>query len=202
MKKNYQTTTHRARAGGVARKKAGSSVEAEIVPSSTVEVELDALAEEMREGLLALAVGTGLQVMHALMADEVSAVVGPKGKWNPERTARRHGTDGGEVTLGGRRIGVRKPRVRTADGSAEVSVETYELFSSTELLGRLAMERMLAKLSCRRYRPVWNLWAPRYLLMPGGSPARRSRAGSFTRPRPPWRSSWLGTFRASTSSRS
>ena len=152
MKKNYQTTTHRARAGGVARKKAGSSVEAEIVPSSTVEVELDALAEEMREGLLALAMGTGLQVMHALMADEVSAVVGPKGKWNPERTARRHGTDGGEVTLGGRRIGVRKPRVRTADGSAEVSVETYELFSSTELLGRLAMERMLAKLSCRRYR--------------------------------------------------
>lgn len=56
------------------------------------------------------------------------------------------------MTLGGRRIGVRKPRVRTADGSAEVSVGTYELFSSTELLGRLAMERMLAKLSCRRYR--------------------------------------------------
>ena len=152
MKKNYQTTTSGARAGGVARKKAGSSVEAEIVLPSTVEVELDALAEEMREGLLALAVGTGLQVMHVLMEDEVSAVVGPKGKWNPERTARRHGTDGGEVTLGGRRIGVRKPRVRTADGSAEVSVGTYELFSSTELLGRLAMERMLAKLSCRRYR--------------------------------------------------
>ncbi len=150
--KNYQTTTRRARAGGVARKKAGSGVDAEIVPPSTVEVELDALAEEKREGLLALAVGTGLRVMHALMADEVSAVVGPKGKCNPERTARRHGTDGGEVTLGGRRIGVRKPRVRTADGSAEVSVDTYELFSSTELLGRLAMERMLAKLSARRYR--------------------------------------------------
>lgn len=80
MKKNYQTTTSRARAGRVARKKAGSSVEAEIVLLATVEVELDALAGEMREGLLALAVGTGLQVMHALMQDEVSAVVGPKGK--------------------------------------------------------------------------------------------------------------------------
>ena len=28
----------------------------------------------------------------------------------------------------------------------------YELFSSTELLGRMAMERMMAKLSTRRYR--------------------------------------------------
>jgi len=47
---------------------------------------------------------------------------------------------------------VRRPRVRSADGSTEVAVPTYELFSSTEILGRMAMERMLAKLSARRYR--------------------------------------------------
>jgi hypothetical protein len=33
-----------------------------------------------------------------------------------------------------------------------VAVPAYELFASTELLGRMAMERMLAKLSTRRYR--------------------------------------------------
>ena len=44
-----------------------------------------------------------------------------------------------------------RPRVRTADGSAELPVASYELFSSTELLGKLAMEKMLAGLSARRY---------------------------------------------------
>jgi hypothetical protein len=54
------------------------------------------------------------------------------------------------VTLGGRRVRVRRPRVRSADGTGEVAVSTYQAFASTELLGQLALERMLAKLSCRR----------------------------------------------------
>ena len=41
--------------------------------------------------------------------------------------------------------------MRTADGCGELPVPTYELFSSTEVLGRLALERMLAGLSTRRY---------------------------------------------------
>ncbi|CAN5606165.1 hypothetical protein BH09ACT7_BH09ACT7_60360 [soil metagenome] len=44
-----------------------------------------------------------------------------------------------------------RPRVRTADGSAELPVASYELFSSTEILGRMAMEKMLAGISTRRY---------------------------------------------------
>jgi hypothetical protein len=55
------------------------------------------------------------------------------------------------VTLGGRRVRVRRPRVRSADGTGEVAVPAYQAFASTELLGQLALERMLAKLSCRRY---------------------------------------------------
>ena len=57
----------------------------------------------------------------------------------------------GSVTLGGRRVPVSRPRVRATDGSGEVPVPAYELFSSTELLGRMAMERMLAGVSTRRY---------------------------------------------------
>src|SRR5208283_4393035 len=116
-----------------------------------VSVVMADLTEEIREGLLALAVGSGLQVMQAMMVDEVDEVVGAKGKWNPERSAHRHGTDDGEVTLGGRRVAVRRPRVRSADGRCEVPLSTYELFSQTELLGKMAMEKMLAKLSTRRY---------------------------------------------------
>ena len=38
------------------------------------------------------------------------------------------------------------------DGTGEMAVAIYELFSSTEILGRMAMERMPAKLSTRHER--------------------------------------------------
>jgi putative transposase len=116
-----------------------------------VGVAMTEIAENMREGLLALAVGAGLQVMAALMEADVSALAGPKGKHNMARTAVRHGGERGSVTLGGRRVPVTRPRVRAADGSGELPVPSYELFSSTEILGKMAMEKMLAGLSTRRY---------------------------------------------------
>ena len=109
------------------------------------------LAGELREGLLALAVGTGMQVLAALMEEDVTAACGPKGRHDPQRRATRHGHERGSVTLGGRRVPVQRPRMRAADGCGELPVPTYELFSSTEVLGRLALERMLVGLSTRRY---------------------------------------------------
>jgi putative transposase len=98
-----------------------------------------------------MAVGTGLQVMAAMMNADVEAVCGPKGRHDPARSAVRHGTGDGSVTLGGRRVPVTRPRVRAVDGTGELPVASYELFSQTEVLGRMAMERMLAGLSTRRY---------------------------------------------------
>jgi transposase-like protein len=117
----------------------------------TVSVSLAELAGEMREGLLALAVGTGLQVMTAIMEEDVTAKCGPRGRHDPERVAVRHGRERGSVSLGGRRVPVTRPRMRAADGSGELPVPSYELFSGTEVLGRMAMDRMLAGLSTRRY---------------------------------------------------
>jgi transposase-like protein len=114
-------------------------------------VALGELVGEMREGLLALAVGTGLQVMAALMEADVTAACGPRSHHDPDRAAVRHGHGAGSVTLGGRRVRVERPRMRTSDGSGEVAVASYELFSDTEVLGRMALERMLAGLSTRRY---------------------------------------------------
>jgi len=48
-------------------------------------------------------------------------------------------------------VAVQRSRVRAADGSGELPVAAYELFSQTEILGRLALERMLGGLSTRRY---------------------------------------------------
>ncbi len=101
-----------------------------------VSVAMAELAGDVQEGLLAMAVGTGLQVMAAMMNADVEAVCGPRGRHDPARTAVRHGTGGGSVTLGGRRVPVTRPRMRAADGTGELPVQSYELFSQTEVLRR------------------------------------------------------------------
>ena len=126
------------------------SADATAIPQC-VSVAMAEIAENMHEGLLALAVGAGLQVMAALMEADVSALAGPKGKHDATRTAVRHGRERGSVTLGGRRVAITRPRVRAAGGSGELPIASYELFSSTEILGKMAMEKMLAGLSTRRY---------------------------------------------------
>ena len=115
---------------------------------------LGELVGSAREGLLALSVGVGLSVVHELMELEVEQVVGPKGKHNPDRTAKRHGHDDGAMTLGGRRVAVRRPRVRTADDEHELSVQTYEYFADRDPLTRAVMDRMLAGVSTRKFAAV------------------------------------------------
>jgi len=113
---------------------------------------LGQLVGAAKEGLLALSVSVGLGVLSEMMAWEVDEVCGPKHKHNPDRTAYRHGTDDGTVTLGGRRLEIERPRMRAKDGSGEVPVRTYEHFADRDPLQRVVMERMLAGVSTRRYR--------------------------------------------------
>src|SRR5712691_7602274 len=112
-----------------------------------VQLALDDLAGSVREGLLALSVGVGLKGLEELLV----ALVGPKGKHNPARTANRHGARPGQVVLGGRRVGVSGPRARTREGR-ELELRTYTHFASADLLGERTVETMLAGLSTRRHR--------------------------------------------------
>ncbi len=123
----------------------------EVVLPARVQEALGELVGAAREGLLALSVGVGLGVLAGLMEDEVDDVVGAKGKWNPGRAFVRHGREAGEVTLGGRRLRVERPRVRTADGHAELPLATYAHFADRDPLTRVVLERMLAGVSTRRY---------------------------------------------------
>jgi transposase-like protein len=91
-------------------------------------------------------------VLAELMEEEVVDVVGAKGKHDAERVAVRHGHEAGEVTLGGRRVAVERPRVRSADGRAELPLQTYAHFADRDPLTRSVLERMLAGVSTRRYR--------------------------------------------------
>ena len=115
-----------------------------------VQIQIAGLAGKMREGLLALSVGVGLEVMNELIAEELSALCGPKGKHDPERKASRHGSRQAKVVLGGRKVAARRPRARTTEGE-EAPLRTWELFSSEDLLRERTVEVMLAGLSTRRY---------------------------------------------------
>jgi putative transposase len=138
----YQKTTGHAQPEGLP---------GEVAVPEQVIVSMAEIAESAKEGLLALAVGTGLQVMAAMFGEDAERLCGPEGKHNPDRAGYRHGSEAGSVTLGGRRVAVTRPRVRAVGGSGELRLPSYDLFSSTEILSRLAMEKMLAGLSSRRY---------------------------------------------------
>jgi transposase-like protein len=116
-------------------------------------VTLADIAGVAREGLLALSVATGMSVMQAMFEAEVTAVAGPKGKHDPERTAVRHGSEKGSVTLGGRRVPVTRPRARTVNGY-EVPLHTYAHFASDDLLQQVVLERMLAGVATRRHARI------------------------------------------------
>ena len=117
-----------------------------------VTIALGELAGAAKKGLLAFSVGLGLATMNELMDMEVSELVGPRGKHNPERAAYRHGKkDPRGLTLGGRRVEVLRPRARTVAGE-ELELGTYRFFAGRDLLTEAAINRMLNLLSSRHYR--------------------------------------------------
>jgi putative transposase len=123
----------------------------EAVSPGRVQEALGELVGAAKEGLMALSVATGLGVLAELLEDEVDEVVGPKHARDPDRTAVRHGHEAGEVTLGGRRVAVERPRARTADGASEVPLATYAHFADRDPLTRVVLEQMLAGVSTRRF---------------------------------------------------
>ena len=154
------------------------------------------LASAAREGLLALAVGTGLQVLEVMLEEDVARLVGPKGRHNPDRTAVRHGNEPGQVTLGGRRVRVRRPRVRTADGTGELPVPTYQVFARPSCW--ISWRWSGCWPSCPRAAIGlgWNRSAPRSSRRRRAPPGRRSHDGSWPGPNMPWPSYWPPTCRS------
>ncbi len=121
--------------------------------AGNVDEQLGLFADRMREGLLAASVAIGLEVMSELQEAEVSELAGPKGEHDPGRVVYRHGSEAGRVTLGGRWVPVRRPRVRSLEG-AEVRLESYDTFASVDLLADRMVASLLAGLSGRRYERV------------------------------------------------
>ncbi len=132
----------------------GTALQASEMPlPAELQEALGELVGAAREGLLALSVGAGLSLVSRLMELEVERLAGPKGSQNPDRVAKRHGYEQGSVTLGGRRVTIRRPRVRSADDSQELPLATYEYFASRDPLTHPVLQVPSAQHPRPRARP-------------------------------------------------
>lgn len=110
---------------------------------------LEAVAEA-KEGLLELVVGAGFGVLGALLEEDRERLCGPSHARSSERQGYRHGHDEGSLVLGGRRVKVRKPRVRSLSGE-EMTLEHWEAFKADDPLGERALEQVLCGVTTRKY---------------------------------------------------
>jgi len=109
----------------------------------------------IESGLEKLAFDIGIKVMARVFEDEVKEIVGAKGTHCENRTAYRHGTEDTKVVLGGKKIGVRKPRVRTVD-NREVQLESLAAFQNEDPLNQTITSRLLCGVSTRKYQRTVN----------------------------------------------
>lgn len=125
--------------------------QAKIVLPDQVQISLGELAGKVKQGLLAFSVGVGLEVFRTLLDEDVTTIVGERGKWNPDRSAHRHGAEPSSVVLGGRKVAVERPRVRSV-ADEEIALPTWGAFSGDDLLDEMAFDRIVAGLSTRNYQ--------------------------------------------------
>jgi hypothetical protein len=102
-----------------------------IEPPETMAVEiplplLGALTNT-RNAFFELCIDAGHQVLGAMMEQDREDLCGPRWKRDSARKAGRAGTTRSEVTLGGRRIPVQRPRVRSHAGREVALVISHEL---------------------------------------------------------------------------
>src|SRR2546428_12651837 len=104
---------------------------------------------DTRTELMELAVASGLKVLTTMLEADRTALCGPRYQHRDERAAARAGTVPSEVGLGGRKVQIRRPRVRAA--GEEVALPTFQAFADTDPLNRRVVEQMLIGVATRQY---------------------------------------------------
>jgi transposase-like protein len=127
------------------KKTAQSSSETK-APLSLVEP----LAELIARDLRAFVANAGMLALEALLETERAALCGERYARSESKTASRAGYAPSALVLGGRKVEVARPRVRSRDGE-ELSLPSFEAFSNQDPLSRRAIEQMLLGVSTRKY---------------------------------------------------
>ena len=126
-----------------------------------------------RQHLLAWVHAHGLAALDEVFREEAVALAGPKGRHHPQRTHHHWGTAATELTFGGRRVQVRRPRVRPTMGG-EATLPSVAAFRDRDPLTARMMQQLLAGVSMRDYDSSLEA-------RPSGRPSRGSSKSAVSR---------------------
>jgi putative transposase len=113
----------------------------------------DELRGLMHASLKGFAVEMGVQIAAHLLEEDVVRLCGQKNSRDPNRENCRHGNQPGYVILGGQKVAVRRPRVRSI-GGVEVDLDVYSMLQSADAMPDAALTKMVRGVSCRDYEAV------------------------------------------------
>ena len=126
-----------------------------------------------RQHLLASVHAHGLAALDELFRAEAVALAGPKGRHQPQRTHHRWGTAATELTFGGRRVQVQRPRVRQRAGG-EATLPSVAAFRARDPLTARMTQQLFAGVSTRHYKGSLEA-------QPSGWPTRDSSKSAVSR---------------------
>jgi transposase-like protein len=118
------------------------------VPVRQVPLPRSALDTRIALREFVLAAGTRA-LLEELEADRM-LLCGPRSQFQSDRRAYRHGHDVGELVLGGRKVRVPKPRVRSV-GGRELELPHWRHFSLEDPLDERVQQQILLGVSARGY---------------------------------------------------
>ena len=104
----------------------------------------------VKGALYELVVSSGMSVLLAVLEQERAQLCGVRYQHDAGRAASRAGYANGEVVLGGRRVSVKRPRVRSSEGK-EVPLPSWEKFAAEDPLNARAVEQMVIGVATRKY---------------------------------------------------
>jgi transposase-like protein len=106
--------------------------------------------EELQAEVERLTGEAGLQILRAILEDEVTRRVGPPHRPDPAAGALRWGRQPGYVVFGGQKIPLARPRVRSRAGE-EVELDSYRRLQQDGRMQRAVAEKVVCGLSTRTY---------------------------------------------------
>ncbi|MBI1959286.1 MAG: transposase, partial [Candidatus Rokubacteria bacterium] len=115
----------------------------------------------------------GLVALQEVFAAEAAAVAGPKGKHQAARTHHHWGRTATELTVGGRRIQVGRPRVRSTTGQ-ETVLPSVAAWQDRDPLTARVLEQILLGVSTRGYAGSLEAGPP-------GAPSRGTSRSAVSR---------------------
>ncbi len=120
--------------------------------TTMVEVPLPLLGAlvNIEQTFFELCIDAGQQVLASMMEQDREDLCGPRWKRDPDRKAGRAGTTQSEVTLGGRRIAIPRPRVRS-QGGHEVALPSFAFAANRDPLDHHTVKAVACGVSTRKY---------------------------------------------------